>query len=61
MLDHFYLGKIYERTDRPALALGEYQEFLWHFKDSRATLPQIPEARAAVKRLAVQQQIKPAG
>jgi DNA-binding winged helix-turn-helix (wHTH) protein/tetratricopeptide (TPR) repeat protein len=50
-LTQFYLGKILEQTGKKAEALNAYQEFLGHFKNSTAKLPQIAEARAALKRL----------
>jgi tetratricopeptide (TPR) repeat protein len=50
-LTQFYLGKILEQSGKKAEAIKAYQEFLGHFENSTAKLPQIPEARAAVKRL----------
>jgi predicted negative regulator of RcsB-dependent stress response len=50
-LTKFYLGKILEQTGKKAEAINAYQEFLGHFENSTAKLPQIAEARAAVKRL----------
>jgi len=50
-LTQFYLGKILEQTGKKAEAIKAYQEFLGHFENSTAKLPQIAEARAAVKRL----------
>jgi tetratricopeptide (TPR) repeat protein len=50
-LTQFYLGKVLEQTGKKAEALKSYQEFLGHFEHSTAKLPQIAEARAAVKRL----------
>lgn len=50
-LTQFYLGKVLEQTGKKAEALKAYQEFLGHFENSTAKLPQIAEARAAVKRL----------
>jgi len=50
-LTQFYLGKILEQSGKKAEALNTYQEFLGHFENSTAKLPQIAEARAAVKRL----------
>jgi tetratricopeptide (TPR) repeat protein/tRNA A-37 threonylcarbamoyl transferase component Bud32 len=50
-LTHFYLGKILEQTGKKAEAINAYQEFLGHFENSTAKLPQIAEARAALKRL----------
>jgi tetratricopeptide (TPR) repeat protein len=51
VLTQFYLGKVLEETGKKAEALKSYQEFLGHFEHSTAKLPQIAEARAAVKRL----------
>jgi serine/threonine protein kinase/TolB-like protein len=51
VLTRFYQGNVLEQTDRKAEALKAYQEFLSHFENSSAKLPQIAEARAAVKRL----------
>ncbi len=52
-LAHFYLGQLLEATGKRDQAINEYQEFLSHFENSRARLPQIDEARAALKRLVV--------
>jgi eukaryotic-like serine/threonine-protein kinase len=49
-LAHFYLGRIYESTGKRDQAVNEYQEFLSHFENSRAQLPEIAEARAALQR-----------
>jgi len=49
-LAHFYLGQVYEATGKRDQAVNEYQEFLSHFENSRATLPQIAPARAALQR-----------
>jgi serine/threonine protein kinase/tetratricopeptide (TPR) repeat protein len=49
-LAHFYRGQVYEATGKLELAANEYQEFLSHFENSRATLPQIAQARAALRR-----------
>lgn len=49
-LAHFYLGQVYEATGKRDLAVNEHQEFLSHFENSRAQLPQIAEARAALER-----------
>jgi serine/threonine protein kinase/TolB-like protein len=49
-LAHFYLGQVYEATGKREQAANEYQEFLSHFANSRASLPQIPLARAALER-----------
>jgi tetratricopeptide (TPR) repeat protein len=51
VLTRFYLGNVLEQTGKKAEALKAYQEFLGHFEHSTAKLPQIAEARAAVKRL----------
>jgi tetratricopeptide (TPR) repeat protein/predicted Ser/Thr protein kinase len=51
MLSEFYIGEIYEKTGRKTEAVKAYQDFLSHFEDSDARLPQIAEARAALKRL----------
>ncbi len=48
---NFYLGKVYEKEGKKTEAINAYQEFLSHFENSTAKLPQIAEARAAVKRL----------
>jgi serine/threonine protein kinase/tetratricopeptide (TPR) repeat protein len=50
-LAQFYLGKVFEQTGKKAEAINAYQEFLSHFENSTAKLPQIAEARAALKRL----------
>jgi len=51
-LGGFYLGKVFEHNGKKADAANAYQEFLSHFgKNSNARLPQIAEARAALKRL----------
>ena len=50
-LTHFYLAKILEQEGRRADAINAYQEFLGHFENSTAHLPQIADARAALKRL----------
>ena len=50
-LTQFYLAKVLEQTGKKSEALKSYQEFLGHFENSTAKLPQIAEARAAVKRL----------
>jgi len=49
-LAHFYLGQVYEATGKRDQATNEYQEFLSHFENSRANLPQIALARAALQR-----------
>ncbi len=50
-MTNFYLGKMYEKEGKETEAINAYQEFLSHFENSTAKLPQIAEARAAVKRL----------
>jgi tetratricopeptide (TPR) repeat protein len=50
-LAQFYLGKVLEQTGKKAEAINAYKEFLSHFENSTAKLPQIAEARAALKRL----------
>ena len=50
-LAQFYLGRMLEQTGKKAEAINAYQEFLSHFENSTAKLPQIAEARAALKRL----------
>ncbi len=50
-LGEFYLAKVFEHTRKKADAVNAYQEFLSHFENSNARLPQIAEARAALKRL----------
>ncbi len=49
VLAHFYLGQVEEATGRHDQAINEYQEFLSHFEDSHAHLPQIAIARAALQ------------
>jgi TolA-binding protein len=51
VLSHYYLGQIYERTNKRDQAINEYQEFLSHFPSSQTRLVQISDARAALKRL----------
>jgi eukaryotic-like serine/threonine-protein kinase len=48
---HFYIGKVLEHEGKKTEAINAYQEFLNHFESSNAKLPQIAEARAALKRL----------
>ena len=50
-LAHFYLGELLEQSGRKPEAIDAYQEFLTHFENSTAKLPQIVEAHAALKRL----------
>jgi hypothetical protein len=40
-----------EQTGKKDEAINTYKDFLCHFENSRATLPQIARARAALKRL----------
>jgi tetratricopeptide (TPR) repeat protein len=51
LLCHFYLGQLYEATGKSQQAIDEYQSFLSHFEGSRTKMPQVGEARAALKRL----------
>jgi tetratricopeptide (TPR) repeat protein len=51
ILAQFYEGRILEQTGKKAEAINAYQEFLSHFENSTAKLPQIAEARAALARL----------
>ena len=39
------------QAGRKAEAISSYKDFLSHFENSNAKLPQIAEARAALKRL----------
>jgi tetratricopeptide (TPR) repeat protein len=50
-LAQFYLGRFLEQTGKKADAISAYKEFLSHFENSTAKLPQIAEARAGLKRL----------
>jgi hypothetical protein len=50
-MSHCYLGQLYEKTGKHDQAINEYQEFLSHFGNSPSRLPQVGEARAALKRL----------
>jgi hypothetical protein len=50
-LGEFYQAKVFEHAGTKADAVNAYQEFLSHFESSNARLPQIAEARAALKRL----------
>jgi tetratricopeptide (TPR) repeat protein len=50
-LAQFYLGRVLEQTGKKAEAINAYEEFLSHFENSTAKLPQIAQARAALKRL----------
>jgi tetratricopeptide (TPR) repeat protein len=51
ILSHYYLGQLYERTNKHDQAINEYQEFLSHFASSQSRLPQVAEGRSALKRL----------
>jgi eukaryotic-like serine/threonine-protein kinase len=51
VLNQFYLAKVYEGEGKKTEAVKAYQEFLNHFENSTARLPQIAEAQAALKRL----------
>jgi eukaryotic-like serine/threonine-protein kinase len=50
-LGEFYQAKALEHTGKKGDAINAYQGFLSHFENSTARLPQIAEARAALKRL----------
>jgi tetratricopeptide (TPR) repeat protein len=50
-LAHFCLGQVYEATGKRDQAANEYQEFLSHFDHSRASPPQIAQARDALTRV----------
>jgi hypothetical protein len=51
LLCHFYPGQVYDATSKRDQAVSEYREFLSPFEGSPTRLPQISEARAALKRL----------
>ena len=51
ILSHYYLGQLYERTGKHDQAVNEYQDSLSHFASSQSRLPQVGEARTALKRL----------
>jgi len=51
VLAEFYLGQLLEKEGRTTEAVTSYREFLSHRENSTARLPQIAEARAAVRRL----------
>jgi tetratricopeptide (TPR) repeat protein len=50
-LAQFYSAELLEQEGKKVEAINSYQEFLSHFENSNAHLPQIAEARAALKRL----------
>jgi len=50
-LAQFYLGRVLEQRGQKTESSNAYQEFLSHFENSTAKLPEIAEARAALKRL----------
>jgi len=50
VLAQFYLGRVCEREGKKTEAINAYQDFLNHFENSTARLPQIAEARTALKR-----------
>ncbi|MBV9610634.1 MAG: tetratricopeptide repeat protein, partial [Acidobacteria bacterium] len=50
-LAHYCLGQVYEATGKRDQAVNEYQTFLAHFENSRATLPEVAAARDGLKRL----------
>ena len=51
ILSHYYLGQLYEHTGKHDQAINEYQDFLSHFASPQSRLPQVGEARTALKRL----------
>ena len=51
VLSHYYLGQLYEKTGKHDQAINEYQEFLSHFAGPQPHLPQLTDAREALKRL----------
>jgi eukaryotic-like serine/threonine-protein kinase len=51
ILSHYYLAQIYERTNKRDQAINEYQQFLSFFQTSHTRMPQIEDARSALKRL----------
>ena len=50
---HFYLAQLLEASGKRGPAINEYQKFLSLFENSSARLPEIEEARTALKRLVV--------
>ncbi|HEV2489555.1 MAG TPA: protein kinase [Candidatus Acidoferrales bacterium] len=51
VLSQFYLGQIEATAGKRQDAMNEYQEFLSHFTGSRAPIPQVAQARAALASL----------
>jgi serine/threonine protein kinase/TolB-like protein/Flp pilus assembly protein TadD len=51
IVTHYYLGQMYERAGKRDQAINEYQEFLSPFENSHTRLPEVAEARTALKRL----------
>jgi len=51
IVTHYYLGQMYERAGKRDQAVNEYQEFLSPFENSHTRLPEVAEARTALKRL----------
>ncbi len=51
IVSSFHLGQLHEAAGKRDQAVNEYQEFLSHFEGSASRLPQVLEARAALKRL----------
>jgi tetratricopeptide (TPR) repeat protein len=51
ILSRYYLAQVYEATGRSQQAIEEYQSFLSHFEGSRTGLPQVVQARSALKKL----------
>jgi tetratricopeptide (TPR) repeat protein len=51
VLAKYYLAQAYEKQGKRDQALNEYQEFLSHFESSHTKLPQVAEARTALKNL----------
>ena len=51
LLSHYYLGQVCECGGKRDQAINEYQEFLSHFEGSHTRLPQVIEARTALRRL----------
>jgi serine/threonine protein kinase/tetratricopeptide (TPR) repeat protein len=50
-MGHFRLGETYEAMGKRDDAIREYQSFLSHYLNSHSRLPQIAQARAALRRL----------